>query len=321
MFAPTKPWRRWHRKINVNLKRYALVSAIAASGVPALVQARGHVIDGISEVPLVVSDKVQEYTKTKQAVIFLRRVKAWADVEKVYKSQRFRAGRGKMRNRRRIQRKGPLIVYTKDDGIRRAFRNIPGVETMNVNKLNLLKIAPGGHVGRFIIWTESAFKHLNALFGTWTEGATLKKGYNLPKPIMSNTDLSRLLKSEEIRKVLAPPKKKIHRRVRRLNPLTNTRQLIKLNPYAAVTKRRALLARLKRRYELALEAAKKAGKPLAKTHPAVVWQKAQANRTKQLKKAGEARKAKLPAKKKAAEAKKAAKAAKKAKRGTKKQQK
>lgn len=41
MFAPTKSWRRWHRKINVNLKRYALVSAIAASGVPALVQARG----------------------------------------------------------------------------------------------------------------------------------------------------------------------------------------------------------------------------------------------------------------------------------------
>lgn len=83
MFAPTKPWRRWHRKININLKRYALVSAIAASGVPALVQARGHVIDGISEVPLVVSDKIQEYTKTKQAVIFLRRSKAWADVEKV----------------------------------------------------------------------------------------------------------------------------------------------------------------------------------------------------------------------------------------------
>lgn len=33
----------------------------------------------------------------------------------VYKSQRFRAGRGKMRNRRRIQRRGPLIVYHKDE--------------------------------------------------------------------------------------------------------------------------------------------------------------------------------------------------------------
>lgn len=225
-----------------------------------------------------------------------------------------------MRNRRRVQRKGPLIVYSKDDGIRRAFRNIPGVETMNISKLNLLKIAPGGHVGRFIIWTESAFKHLNDLFGTWTEGSKLKKGYNLPKPIMSNTDLSRLLKSQEIRKVLAPPKKKVHRRVRRLNPLVNTRQLIKLNPYAAVTKRKALLARLKRRYELSLENAAKSKKELPKSHPAVVWKKAQENRKKQLKKATEARKPKYAAQKKAREAKKAALAAKKAKRGTKKQQ-
>lgn len=43
MFAPTKPWRRWHRRINVNQKRYALVSAIAAAGVPALVQSKGEI--------------------------------------------------------------------------------------------------------------------------------------------------------------------------------------------------------------------------------------------------------------------------------------
>lgn len=229
----------------------------------------------------------------------------------MYKSQRFRAGRGKMRNRRRVQRKGPLIVYSKDDGIRRAFRNIPGIETMNVNKMNLMKIAPGGHVGRFIIWTESAFKHLNDLFGTWTEGAKLKKGYNLPKPIMSNTDLSRLLKSQEIRKVLAPPKKKVHRRVRRLNPLKNTRQLIKLNPFAAVTKRRALLANTKRRYEAILEKAVKAKKELPKNHPAIVWKKQEENRSKQLKKLRAAKKPKLLAKKKEKEAKLAAKKQKK----------
>jgi large subunit ribosomal protein L4e len=41
MFAPTKPWRRWHRRVNVNQKRYAIVSSIAASGVPALVQSKG----------------------------------------------------------------------------------------------------------------------------------------------------------------------------------------------------------------------------------------------------------------------------------------
>ena len=37
----------------------------------------------LSQVPLVVADSVQSFTKTKQAVEFLRRNKAWADVAKV----------------------------------------------------------------------------------------------------------------------------------------------------------------------------------------------------------------------------------------------
>ncbi|XP_075152189.1 ribosomal protein L4 [Haematobia irritans] len=298
MFAPTKTFRRWHRKVNVNQRRYALVSAIAASGVPALVQSKGHIIDGVSEFPLVVSDEVQKLQKTKQAVVFLRRMKIWADIQKVYKSQRFRAGRGTMRDRRRIARRGPLIVYYKDEGLRRAFRNIPGIETMSVDKMNLLKLAPGGHVGRFVIWTESAFARLNELFGTWKSGSTLKKGYNLPQPKMANTDLSRLLKSEEIRKVLRDPRKKIFRRVRRLNPLSNVRQLIKLNPYAEVLRRRAALAAEQRTVAKTLAKAKKNNVELAKNHFAVVASKAAANRAAMLKKAFEARKKKVAAPKK-----------------------
>ena len=82
-----------------------------------------------------------------------------------------------MRNRRRIQRRGPLIIYSQDNGITRAFRNIPGVTLLNVDRLNLLKIAPGGHVGRFCIWTESAFKKLDALYGTWKSPSVAKKNY------------------------------------------------------------------------------------------------------------------------------------------------
>jgi large subunit ribosomal protein L4e len=48
MFAPTKVWRRWHRKININQKRYAVVSALAASALPSLVLARGHRIEQVS---------------------------------------------------------------------------------------------------------------------------------------------------------------------------------------------------------------------------------------------------------------------------------
>ncbi|CAB1456878.1 unnamed protein product [Pleuronectes platessa] len=67
----------------------------------------------------------------------------------------------------------------------------------NMNKLNLLRLAPGGHVGRFCIWTESAFLNLDEL---------------LPMHKMTNTDLSRILKSEEIQKALCAPNKKINRR-------------------------------------------------------------------------------------------------------------
>lgn len=191
------------------------------------------------------------------------------DFLQVYKSQRFRAGRGKMRNRRRIQRKGPLIVYGKDEGLRKAFRNIPGVETMCVTKMNLLKLAPGGHVGRFVIWTQSAFERLNALFGTWEKKASLKKGYNLPQPKMANTDLSRLLKSEEIRRVLRRPNKTVYHSKRRLNPLVNRAAMFRLNPYAEVLKRSALLAAIKRKQARAIENAKRRNIKLNPKNPAM----------------------------------------------------
>ncbi|CAH1169886.1 unnamed protein product [Phaedon cochleariae] len=289
MFAPTKPWRRWSRRVNINQRRYALASAVAASGVPALVMSKGHVVDQIPELPLVVSDKVQEMNKTKQAVQFLRRIKAWADIQKVYKSQRFRAGKGKMRNRRRIQRKGPLVVYHKDQGLRRAFRNIPGIDLVGVDKLNLLKLAPGGHVGRFVIWTESAFARLDKLFGSWKSSSAEKKGYNLPQPKMSNTDLSRLLKADEIKAVLKAPQKKIVRRVRRLNPLNNQRAMLQLNPYSAVLKRQAILSGQKRQLQRDEQLAKKRGITLTPESAVIRTAKLQARRRAQILKAKQAK--------------------------------
>lgn len=54
-------------------------------------------------------------------------------------------------------------------------------------------------------------------------------------------------------------RKKVIRRVRRLNPLTNTRAMLKLNPYAAVVKRQAILSAQKRRLARFEELAKKRG--------------------------------------------------------------
>lgn len=177
MFAPTKTWRKWHVKVNQNQRRFAVVSALAASAIPSLVLARGHRIEQIEEVPLVIASTVESFHKTKEAVALLKSLHAYADVVKVSNSRKLRAGKGKMRNRRHRQRRGPLIVYNEDQGIVKAFRNLPGVELVNVQRLNLLQLAPGGHIGRFIIWTAGAFALLDQIFGTFDKVAVYKKNY------------------------------------------------------------------------------------------------------------------------------------------------
>merc|ERR1712223_1119312 len=88
---------------------------------------------------------------------------------------------------------------------------------------------------------ESAFKKLDDLYGSWRKDSSVKRKWNLPQPKMAITDLSKLMKSEEIRKALRAPNKKINRAVPKMNPLKNVRAMLQLNPYAAVSKRNAQL--------------------------------------------------------------------------------
>lgn len=234
MFNPNKTWRRWFRKVNVTQRRYATVSAIAATALPSLAMAKGHQISRVPEIPLVVDDSVQSVSKTKDAVGVMRHLEAWADVERVKDSRRMRAGRGKMRNRRYVQKRGPLIIYDQDEGITLGFRNIPGVTLLPVDKLNLLKLAPGGHVGRFCIWTASAFAKLDSVYLSEN-----KKGFSMPRPIMANADLQRILQSDEVRAALKPRGSGTKRVTVKKNPLKNIKTMLKLNPYAALQKRAA----------------------------------------------------------------------------------
>ena len=132
-------------------------------------------------------------------------------------------------------------LHNEDSGIIKAFRNIPRITLLNVSKLNILKLAPGGHVGRFCIWTESAFWKLDELYDTWHKAASLESNYNLLMHKMLNTDLSRILRSPETQKAPRAPCKKIHRRVLKKNPLKNLRIMLKLNPYAKSTCRNTIL--------------------------------------------------------------------------------
>jgi large subunit ribosomal protein L4e len=264
MFAPTKTWRKWYRRVNKNQRRFATASALAASALPALVEARGHQVSELPQVPLVISNDAQSLEKTKSAVKALQAVGAYDDVEKCQASKQLRTGRGKWRNRRFSMRKGPLVCYKNDNGIVNAFRNLPGVELCPVDSLNLLQLAPGGHVGRFVVWTEDAFKQLDTLFGSETEAAdpALKKRRNapyvMPRHKMVNADVARLINSDEVQSVVRPKKAGGVRRTSKKNPMTNLQQLFKMNPYAKTFKRKeTIFAQAKLEARLAKKAAKK----------------------------------------------------------------
>lgn len=231
MFAPTKTWRRWNRKINLSQKRYAVASALAASAVPALVMARGHLIDNVPEVPLVLDSALEATKKTSAAKTILAAVGALEDVEKADESKQIRSGKGKMRNRRYTLRRGPLIIYKVNDGVEQAFRNLPGVELCCVDRLNLLQLAPGGHMGRFCIWSQAAFDELNTIYG--------ENGKRIPVTAMTNADLARIINSDEIQSVLNPAKPGQKDYAAKRNAIKSIEALEKLDPYAAEKRKAA----------------------------------------------------------------------------------
>lgn len=236
MFAPLKTYRRWHRKINLNQRRHAVASAIAASAVTPLVLARGHRVNNVPELPLVVENLNAETTKTLLST--LTKLGAGEDLKRSRQSRKVRSGHGKMRNSRYVLRKGPLVVYGDENNlVKRTARNLPGVETVNVHRLNLLQLAPGGHIGRFVIWTRDAFKSLNNIFGNYRAKGIEKSGYVLNRNVMTCADLARIINSDQVQSKLRQVRTTtvLHDKQKK-NPLTNRGLMNKLNPHAAVRK-------------------------------------------------------------------------------------
>lgn len=164
MAFPLRTWRRWHRKVNLRQRRHALAAAVSSTAVTPLVLARGHRVMQVPQLPLVFANEINQISRTKEAAAILTRYGIDADIQRVLKAKSLRAGKGKMRNRRFKQRRGPLVVGDDQSStLARALRNIPGVDYINVNRLNIRLLAPGGHLGRFVIYTQSAFQVSNSL--------------------------------------------------------------------------------------------------------------------------------------------------------------
>jgi large subunit ribosomal protein L4e len=163
---PPKVEKVWAQKINKKELKLALKSAIAATAKKEIVEKRGHKIDKLKELPVVVTDEVESFKKAKEVESFLSSLGLDEELKRV-KKKKIRAGKGKTRGRKyKKKKKGPLIIVKEDENIAKACRNLPGIEAKKVENISVEDLAPGANPGRLIIWTKSAIEKLGELYGS-----------------------------------------------------------------------------------------------------------------------------------------------------------
>ncbi len=158
---PIKAQKKIKKKINKQLKKASIISAISASGDKTWVKKGGFILDHVPEIPLVVDDKIQTMKKTSGVYSILCNLGLKENLIKIKKSVKIRAGKGKSRGRKYKKKKGILIIIKDDFGIINAARNIPGTEVIKIENLSIENLSPGGSSGRLILWTQSAINELH----------------------------------------------------------------------------------------------------------------------------------------------------------------
>lgn len=153
------------KKIPRKEKRRALCAAVAATASEERVASRGHMVEDVPDFPLVVADDIQSLKKTREVKEAFIHLGVWPDIYRVKESRKVRAGKGKMRGRKMKQAVGPLLVITENNGVVEAARNLPGIDIVSVEYLNVELLAPGTHSGRLTVWTSSALEKVNKTFG------------------------------------------------------------------------------------------------------------------------------------------------------------
>ncbi|MEE9268023.1 MAG: 50S ribosomal protein L4 [Thermoplasmata archaeon] len=159
---PPRPDREWKKKLNKKERRLARASALAATADPAWVRRRGHLFPEDLSLPVILEEKVEEFTDTAEALELFQRLGVDEDLARA-SGRKVRAGRGTMRGRRYRRPKGPLVVLTREAVGRRAFANLPGVEIQEPQGLNAEVLAPGGAPGRLTLFSKNALDEL----GDW----------------------------------------------------------------------------------------------------------------------------------------------------------
>jgi large subunit ribosomal protein L4e len=184
---PPESWKNIYKKINNKEKQLALCSAIAATARKDLVERRGHKVSNISTFPIIVSDGIEDLSKTKDLLHLLHALGLNDELKRLDFSRKARSGTARRRGRKARSAVSAIIVISsaeshssknddkmdvksttpnknsRNKNIAKLSGSIRGVDIKQVKDLNVLDFAPGSKPIRLTIFSESAIKELDNL--------------------------------------------------------------------------------------------------------------------------------------------------------------
>jgi len=161
---PPKVEKIWERKINRKEMLLARLSALSATVDEELVRQRGHKFS--AELPIIVENKFEKLKKAKDVLKVLKKLGLIDDIERAKEGKHVRAGKGKMRGRKYKKPKSLLIIASNVENIKKAASNLPGVDVITPDEINVEYLAPGGHAGRLTLYTLNAVKKIGEKYGS-----------------------------------------------------------------------------------------------------------------------------------------------------------
>ncbi|MFA5108417.1 MAG: 50S ribosomal protein L4 [Candidatus Micrarchaeia archaeon] len=141
----------------VNKKEYlkALHSAMAATAISDFVSKRGHKVPSDISLPIVLDEKAELISKSKDALKMLLAIGIGADLARGQKAKK-RSGVGSRKGGKRRPKSLLVIVENMKSPIAKAARNLPGVDVRTACCVSVIDLAPGTVAGRLTAYTKSA---------------------------------------------------------------------------------------------------------------------------------------------------------------------
>lgn len=154
---PPKAEKVLVKKINKKERQLAIRMGIAGSAKRELVS-RFHKVEGISELPIILDDKVNHIKKTKETLNALSSAGLSKELDRIMERS-IRAGKGKLRGRKYKKKLGIVLVTTDDSKLRKAAANL-NIRVKKVGELSVSDVTQAGKPGRLVVWTKGAIESL-----------------------------------------------------------------------------------------------------------------------------------------------------------------